>query len=235
SNGQYYVDNVTISKVDAASGQTVTGKNFDLEPTLPNLVIGNTAVSEGNNGATITFGITLSRPVARAVTVQYATVNGTATAGSDYRAKSGTVTIPAGSTTGTVQVSVISDKVRESNETLRVTLSGATNATIADGSGLATIVNDDTKVGIVLKQATQNRVRVYLATGPIRAFAPVKIYRVLSSGALVRVASTRLNQDGRLSLRLGQHYRDGARVKLVAVVQTANGAYASARPVIRIR
>jgi hypothetical protein len=232
-NGSYFLDNITIRTADAASGHTVAGKRFDLEPTLPTLAIGNASVSEGNNGATLTFPVTLSRPVARATTVHYATSNGTATSGSDYRAKSGTLTIPAGSTSGTLQVGVVSDKVREPNENMRVTLTAPVNTTIADGFALGTIINDDTHVGIALRHATQHRVRVIVATGPVASGAPVKVYRVLSSGKR-KVLDTVLDASGRISVRLGRHYSPGTRVKLVAVVQTANGLYSSRRAVITV-
>ena len=75
---------------------------------------------------------------------------GTATAGVscpgafDYETKSGTATIAAGSTTTTITVTVCKDAVFEANETFTVDLSGPTNATISDGSGLGRINNDDT-------------------------------------------------------------------------------------------
>jgi hypothetical protein len=77
------------------------------------------------------------------VTIAYATGNGTAAAGSDYQAKSGTLTIPAGQSTGTITVLVNGDTTPEPNETFYVNLSGATGATIADGQGVGTILNDD--------------------------------------------------------------------------------------------
>ena len=69
------------------------------------------------------------------VTVAYATANGTATAGSDYQAASGTLTFAAGETSKTITVLVNGDRLAESNETFFVNLSGPTNAIIADGQG----------------------------------------------------------------------------------------------------
>jgi hypothetical protein len=82
------------------------------------------------------------------VTVQYATANGTATAGSDYQARSGTLSIPAGQTTGTITVLIIGDRLPEPNETFFVNLSGATNATIADGQGIGTVVDNEPRISI---------------------------------------------------------------------------------------
>src|SRR6185295_9854371 len=69
-----------------------------------------------------------------------ATADGTATAGSDYVAQSGTLTFPAGTTTQTISVVVNGDGVVEGDETFVVTLSGAP---VTKGQGIGTIVNDD--------------------------------------------------------------------------------------------
>ena len=58
-----------------------------------------------------------------AVTVTYATANGTAIAGQDYTAKTGTVTIPAGATSATFSVPIMGDTVVEQDETFFVNLS----------------------------------------------------------------------------------------------------------------
>jgi chitinase len=82
------------------------------------------------------------------VTVAYATGNGTATAGSDYQAASGTLTFAPGETTKTITVLVYGDRLGEPNETFVVNLSGPTNATIADGQGVGTILDDEPRVSI---------------------------------------------------------------------------------------
>jgi hypothetical protein len=118
-------------------------------PPPPSLKIGDATVPEGNTGTALAiFTVTLSAPSAQPVTVPYATANGTATAGSDYQARSGTLTIPAGQTSGTITVPVIGDRLGEPDETFVVTLSGATNATIADGQAVATITDDEPRISI---------------------------------------------------------------------------------------
>jgi RHS repeat-associated protein len=72
------------------------------------------------------------------ITVDYASSDGTATAGSDYNAVSGTLTFSPGDTTKTFQVPITDDDVSESNETVNLTLSNPTNATIGT-SGNATL------------------------------------------------------------------------------------------------
>jgi hypothetical protein len=111
----------------------------------PSISIGDVSAKEGNSGTTVfAFPVTLSTASAGAVTVRYATANGTATTTNrDYSKVSGTLTFQAGSTSKVVNVGVRGDTKREANETFYVNLSGATGAAIADGQGVGTIVNDD--------------------------------------------------------------------------------------------
>ena len=121
----------------------------------PTISINDAAVSEGNSGtSTLSFTVTLSNPSSVAITVQYATANGTATSGSDYTAASGTLTIAAGQTSGTVAVTVNGDVLNEADETFTLTLSGPTNATLADAQGTGTIANDDTGLTISISDAS---------------------------------------------------------------------------------
>jgi hypothetical protein len=107
-------------------------------------------VTEGNSGSvSAVFTVTLSSASGTSTTVSYATADGTATAASgDYMAKSGTVTIPAGSTTGTITVTVFGDTVTEPDETFFVDLSSPAGATISDSRGQGTIVNDDGRAAL---------------------------------------------------------------------------------------
>ena len=115
---------------------------------LPTLAIGDVSVTEGNSGTTTaTFTATLSAAASSTVTVNYATANGTATAGTDYVGQSGTLTFTAGQTTKTIAVVVNGDITVESNETFSVNLTGAVGATLADAQGVATIANDDAAAG----------------------------------------------------------------------------------------
>lgn len=77
------------------------------------------------------------------VTVKYATANGTATAGNDYTAASGTLTIPAGQISKTVAIQVKGDTTNEARETFFVNLSNPVGATLADAQGAGGISNDD--------------------------------------------------------------------------------------------
>ena len=97
----------------------------------------------GNAATTAVFTVALSQASSQPVTVQYATANGTATAGSDYTAVSGTITFAPGETSRTVAVPVMRDLVAESTETFTLQLSSASGATLARSSAIGTIQDDD--------------------------------------------------------------------------------------------
>ncbi len=109
------------------------------------ITISDATVVEGNSGTSqVTLTITLSQAVAETVTVQWTTGPGTALAGSDFTAKSGTVTFLSGETSKMIEIDVLGDTVAEPDETFNVTLSNPTGgATIGDGLGVITITNDD--------------------------------------------------------------------------------------------
>jgi probable HAF family extracellular repeat protein len=110
----------------------------------PTVSISDVAVTEGNTGTRLAvFWLTISPMPSSPVSVAYRTDDSTATAGSDYDAAAGTLTIPAGRTTWAVSVTVRGDRKREADETFFVNLSNVTGATITDGLGVGTIRNDD--------------------------------------------------------------------------------------------
>jgi hypothetical protein len=117
---------------------------------LPTLSVGDVSQAEGNSGSSfMSFTVTLSAASASTVTVNYATSNGSAIAGTDYTGGSGTLTFAPGTLTQTFTVQIFGDTTVEPNETFNITLSSPINATIADGSGLGTIINDDASAGTI--------------------------------------------------------------------------------------
>lgn len=109
------------------------------------IYISDVQLTEGDTG-TVTkavFTVSLSTPVAEPVTVDYATADGTATAGSDYTAVSGTLTFAPGQTVQEVRVPITGDGAVEPNESFFVNLSNPVNDVIADGQGVANILDDD--------------------------------------------------------------------------------------------
>jgi methionine-rich copper-binding protein CopC len=142
--------NLTLSNVsgsgDLGSPATAVLTITDDDAT-PSLSINDATVTEGNSGTVnAVFTVTLSAQSGQTVTVNYATANGTATAGSDYQAQSNTLTFAPGETTKTISVVVNGDTASETDENFFVNLSGATNASISDAQGVGTIVSDDSPV-----------------------------------------------------------------------------------------
>ena len=101
------------------------------------------ARAEEGTDATLDFAVTLSRAASGAVTVAYATADGTATAGSDYTETRGTLTFAPGETAKTVAVAVLDDAHDEGEETLTLTLTTPSGAVLADRFAIGTIENSD--------------------------------------------------------------------------------------------
>jgi hypothetical protein len=111
--------------------------------------IADASVSEGNAGSTtVSVPVALSAASPLAVSVGWATADGTAASGSDYTAASGRLTFAPGETQKTIAVTVAGDTVIEADETLTVQLSAPVNATIGQGSATVAIQNDDAAAAI---------------------------------------------------------------------------------------
>ncbi len=128
----------------------------------PDVSISDANVVEGNSGTTdLTFDVTLSNASSSDVSVDYATSDSTATAGSDYTAASGTLTIPAGDTSGTITVHAKGDTTYEPDETLTVTLSGLVGGgSIPNDTATGTIRNDDKQPSTVTAKVTKTHKNV---------------------------------------------------------------------------
>jgi chitinase len=114
-------------------------------PGMPSLSVADVSVVEGNSGTVnATFTVRLSAASSSTVTVDYATANGTATAGSDYVAVSGRLSFAAEETQKTVSVPVQGDTQVEPDETFFLNLSNPVGATLATSQATGTIHNDDT-------------------------------------------------------------------------------------------
>ncbi len=131
---------------DGVGVATIVNDDVDTAPSTPPAVsIADLTVAEGDGEHShFMFTVTLDKASDETVTVQYSTSDGTAIAGVDYTATTGTVTFAPGVTTQLVHVDVIGDAAAESNETFTVTLSSPVGATLADGSAIGTITDDDT-------------------------------------------------------------------------------------------
>jgi hypothetical protein len=139
---------VTIANTDASATvgtatSTATILNDDTAPVVS--ISAPAPTNEGDTGTTpFEFTVTVSGSTELAIDLTYDTADGT-TDGDDFTAVTGgTVTIPAGTGTGTITIDVLGDTVFEDDETFDVTLTGATGATIGTATATATILNDDT-------------------------------------------------------------------------------------------
>jgi hypothetical protein len=137
-------DNETISmRIFSPTNATLSGTNpraatIDDDDPAPTLSVNDPQVSECEEAA---FTVSLSAASAKTVSVAYATEDGSAEEAVDYFPVSGTLTIPAGQTSGQVLVFVECDAEVEGSETFNLVLSSPSNATIADDTGVATIAD----------------------------------------------------------------------------------------------
>jgi hypothetical protein len=134
-------------QLSSSSGVTLlkpVGRVTIFDDDMPSVSVSPAAVTEGGSGTTSVFvTISLSAAYRNAVTVNWSTGGGTATAGVDYLAASGALTFAAGETTKTIAITVNGDLLFEANETFIVTLAAPVNATLGTSSAAVTITNDD--------------------------------------------------------------------------------------------
>jgi hypothetical protein len=129
--------NATIARAQAQA----TILNDDPSPSL---TVSDSSVFESATGdTTAAVHVTLSNPNSQPVTVNYASADGTATAGADYLAASGTLTFNPGETDKVINVTVKDDLIDETNETFFVNLSNPSGATVARGQATVTIFDND--------------------------------------------------------------------------------------------
>jgi Calx-beta domain/FG-GAP-like repeat len=162
-----------VAGIDYVSGEGAVAVLFNNGDWGPYLYVWGATVTEGNAGtASATFTVTLGAASTVTVTIAYATSNGTATAGSDYQAASGTLTFAPGQTSKTINVLVKGDGLPEPNETFVVDLSSPTYATIADGQAMGTIVDDEPRISIsdvVKKEGKKNQTTLFTFTVTLSA------------------------------------------------------------------
>ena len=135
----------TLQLLNASSGAVVSSAVGTITNDDNNSKLSINDASADEPG-TMTFTVTLSQASARQVGVNWATADGTATAGVDYTAGSGALTFAPGELTKTLTVAVLGDSTTEDNETLKVNLSNPTGIpaeNVLDGQGDGTIVDQE--------------------------------------------------------------------------------------------
>jgi|GEM_PF-927571 len=140
-------DNGTATHSIIINGPTTVVAHYSPDttvPTPPSVDVADASVVEGTGGAnSAAVTITLSHPWNAPVNVEYATDDGTATAGSDYQAADGIVTFASGETSKTVTIPIVTDSTPEPDETFLVYLLGSDVATEGRTAATITIRNDD--------------------------------------------------------------------------------------------
>lgn len=189
--------NVTLTApVNATIGDAQgTGTIMDNDP-LPTITIDSVSAVEGNTlGGTLVFTVRLDAISGRTITVDYTTVDGTATGGVDYVPVAGSLVFAPGQTQQNITVSIIGDREQEAGEELYVDLSNVTNAQIGVARGIGTIVDDD----------GASRIRVTFGTLEIKdnQSKPAISFGVVVRGSTPPVRTFRVTNTGQLPLRLG--------------------------------
>ncbi|MFM6745841.1 MAG: Calx-beta domain-containing protein, partial [Dolichospermum sp.] len=146
-------EDFTVTLSNPTNGATITTataigtiQNDDVNTDLPIIDLSaNQTVVEGIiSPQSVTYTVTLSSDSTDTITVQYATVNNTATAGSDYTATNGTLTFAPGVTSQDIIIPILNDFLNEPQETFNLTLSSPTNAQL--GTAVVTTTITDTLV-----------------------------------------------------------------------------------------
>jgi hypothetical protein len=119
----------------------------------PAFVVTDTSADEGIASGKITFTVVMTSSSGGTQTVDYATQDAAAVAGSDYTATSGTLTFTGGQTSKTVDVVITNDSLNEADETLNLILSNG-SVTITDNTGVGTILDDDAEPTISVSDAS---------------------------------------------------------------------------------
>ena len=156
SNESFFLNLSSFYSATFADSQAVgTIVNDDQAVTVAGLSVNDVSIIEGAGGTTrnLNFTVTLNKKVNKAVTFTYATQGNTATSGTDFVAKTGTVTIAANTLTTTISVVIKGDAVYERDETFYLKLNSATNAAILDNTGIGKIINDEALPKITILDA----------------------------------------------------------------------------------
>jgi hypothetical protein len=143
-DGDTIVAGAPTDDVGANENQGSASIFFPAAPAPSAFSVSDAAVTEGDSGTrNITFTVRRAGDTAGGAAVEFRTHEASARAPSDYNGRSGRLHFAPGQRTRTVAVAVRGDTADEPDETFRLLLSNPSGATIADGSGTATIRDDD--------------------------------------------------------------------------------------------
>lgn len=122
---------------------------------LPTVDIQNASVLEGNTGTTnMVFSLTISPALTSAGSLNFATADNSAQAGSDYTATSGSLPLPIGASSATIAVPVIGDTVIEQTETFFLNLSAPNGVILNTNQAIGTIFEDDSPLRLSINDVS---------------------------------------------------------------------------------
>jgi hypothetical protein len=202
------------------------------------IAISDASIAEGDSGSVMMdFAVSRSGDLTVPVTVGYTTADGTAHAGTDYTAETGTVTIPAGATSATIAVPVIGNLLLQPDRTFSVTLTGVDGGTPSTGFGVQQPFptgfgpfsvavgdfNSDGKPDLAIANENANTVSVLLNTTAPGATTPTFAPRQDFATAIspVSVAVGDFNGDGKPDLAIVDQ---GSGLVSILMNSTAPGA-----------
>jgi hypothetical protein len=220
----------------AVGTATASGTIADNDLAQPVLAIASTSVVEGSRGTTtVAVTVTLSAPSTSTVKVNYTTSNGTAIAGSDYQATSGTLSFAPGVTSLKINVSVVADKIKEPNETFSILLSNPIGAVIGTASATVTILDDER--ALTASSTTQDAQALSagsVASGPtidegdLQVLAAEALRRMpLSDAQRAQLGAISISVEDLPGLAVGE-FRDGS--VLIDVDAAGNGWFVDMTP-----
>jgi hypothetical protein len=159
-------------------------------PPNPSISIGNAGVVEGASGyRAAVFNVVLSAPAAGKASVFFVTASGTAVAGTDYAARSGTITFSGNATSAVITVRVHGDTTVESDEAFAVNLSNPTGAVITNRIGTGTIKNDDGHAGAPIAEAGWTAPTLVFGN-PVRLKVPVTLAAPQATAVTITLRAT---------------------------------------------
>ena len=152
---------VGLSGISGATAGTVSATGtINNDDAVPAINVTDQTVFEGNNGSSfMIFTVTLANASDQTVSVNYATIDNTATGGSDFGSQSGLLTFAPGQTSRTVAVPINGDVTFEDTENFTLSLTNAVNSTLGTTGATGTITNDDAAPTLVDFSSIGNRRR----------------------------------------------------------------------------
>lgn len=229
--------------VAVVAGTACTSSVVRMTDEEPALGIDDVTVTEGAGGASTdaTFTVTLSAVSGQEVSVGYTTTGGTAedeNGEGDYDSATGTLVIPSGFVSGTITVTVNDDARIEPNETFTVDLSAPTDATIADGSGLGTITDDDgpTETEYAIPAASDFTDQGFIVLPGSGGSWDARVHGMISPVGIVRVGADLVlyyvGADGDRADGGPAHRKLGAAILADGEDETADWTKASENPLV---